>query len=51
VQLPRGSRMIRICKPLGRDPYAVYHTAPAIRCPEYQVTSKEVDQVTAWEAF
>ncbi len=51
VSLLRGVRLIKICKPLGRDPYAVYHSAPTIKCPEYNVSSKEVDAVREWEAF
>ena len=51
VLLPRGVRLIKICKPLGRDPYAVYHSAPTIKCPEYKVTAAEVDAIKYWEAF
>ncbi len=51
VSLPRGVRLIKICKPLGRDPFAVYHSAPTIKCPEYIVSSKEVDSIREWEAF
>ncbi|MBN2860880.1 MAG: hypothetical protein JXK93_11500 [Sphaerochaetaceae bacterium] len=51
VETSKGFRMIRIVKPLYRQPHAVYMTAPGMRCSEYSVSYREVDQVEQWEAF
>lgn len=51
VMLPRGVRKLKIVKPLFQAPYAVYASAPTIRCPEWQFSYDLVDQCSEWEPF
>ncbi len=51
VLLPRGVRKLKIVKPLFQAPFAVYATAPSIRCPEWDFSYDLVDGITEWEPF
>jgi hypothetical protein len=51
VEIARGIRQCKIVKPLFQPPYAVYASAPTIKCPEWQFSYDLVDQCKEWEAF
>lgn len=51
VPTRKGTRYVRIVKPLHGQPVAVYRSCPALECREYSLTTKEIDSVSEWEAF
>ena len=48
IHLPRGRVQVEIIKPLGKDPYAVYHTAQGIKVHDWKPSSSDVDAIRVW---
>lgn len=51
VDTPKNRRRLRIVKPLGGDPFAVFSNVNSLRCNEWDPSYAFVSAITEWEAF
>lgn len=42
---------LELVKPANGDPYAVYATAPGVRCHRYKPSHREIDSIRRWKPW